>query len=91
MRGTLPGCVRHRSLAEGGCISRHVSVRVEYNPDLANQIDPRGNLVRVGASHITVTIDPTVMDGWVEIDTDGVGVSVNSATWDKIIEAVERK
>lgn len=66
-------------------------MKVEYTPDLAQQIDPRGNLVRVGASHIEVTIDPTVMDGWVEIDTDGVGVSVNSATWDSIIEAVERK
>ena len=66
-------------------------MRVEYTPYLANQIDPRGNRVRVGASHITVTIDPTVMDGWVEIDTDGVGVSVNSATWDRIIEAVKRK
>ena len=43
-------------------------MRVEYTPDLAKQIDPRGNLVRVGASHITVTINPTVMDGWVEID-----------------------
>lgn len=60
-------------------------MRVEYTPDLAKQIDPYGFLVRVGASHITVTISPAVMDGWVEIDTAGVGVSVNSATWDRII------
>ena len=55
-------------------------MRVEYTPDLAKQIEPHGNLVRMGATHIDVRTDPDVAVGWCEIDSDGVTVRVSAET-----------
>lgn len=54
--------------------------RTEYTPALARQIDPCGHLIRIGATHINVRIDPGVAVGWCEIDIDSVTVRVNAET-----------
>lgn len=54
--------------------------RTEYTPGLASQIDPCGHLIRIGATHIDVRVDPDVAVGWCEIDADGVTARVSAET-----------